>query len=60
MHSAALLNQHGQCGHGDLSCTAIQALADYAELLVELKAELHAEHSPVIGFGGSYGEHPAD
>ena len=36
--------------------TADQAMADYAELMTDLKAELHAEDSAVIGFGGSYGE----
>ena len=35
--------------------TADQAMADYAELMTELKTELHAEDSAVIGFGGSYG-----
>ena len=30
-------------------------MADYAVLLTELKAELKAEDSAVIGFGGSYG-----
>ena len=36
--------------------TSEQAMADYAELITELKKELKAEESPVIGFGGSYGE----
>lgn len=35
--------------------TSEQAMADYAELIWELKNELQAENSPVIGFGGSYG-----
>lgn len=36
--------------------TSEQAMADYAELIFELKAELKAEDSAVVGFGGSYGE----
>ncbi|KAL6204920.1 hypothetical protein ACLB2K_022187 [Fragaria x ananassa] len=32
-----------------------QALADYAEILVHVKTQLNAEHSPVIVIGGSYG-----
>jgi lysosomal Pro-X carboxypeptidase len=35
--------------------TSEQALADYAYLVYYLKASLHAENNPVIGFGGSYG-----
>ncbi|KAL6275388.1 hypothetical protein ACE6H2_018989 [Prunus campanulata] len=32
-----------------------QAIADYAEILIHVKKELHAQHSPVIVIGGSYG-----
>ncbi|KAL6199820.1 hypothetical protein ACLB2K_029602 [Fragaria x ananassa] len=32
-----------------------QALADYAEILIHVKKQLQAEHSPVIVIGGSYG-----
>ena len=35
--------------------TSEQAMADYAELITELKHDLDAESSAVIGFGGSYG-----
>ncbi|BBH05067.1 Serine carboxypeptidase S28 family protein [Prunus dulcis] len=32
-----------------------QALADYAEVLIHVKKKLHAQHSPVIVIGASYG-----
>ncbi|VVA18829.1 PREDICTED: lysosomal [Prunus dulcis] len=32
-----------------------QAIADYAEILIHVKKELHAQHSLVIVIGGSYG-----
>lgn len=35
--------------------TSEQAMADYADLLWELKEGLGEENVPVIGFGGSYG-----
>ncbi|KAL2533516.1 alpha/beta-Hydrolases superfamily protein [Abeliophyllum distichum] len=38
---------------GYLSST--QALADYATLIIDLKYNLSATHSPVVVFGGSYG-----
>ena len=35
--------------------TSTQALADYAELITDLKKNLSAENCPVIAVGGSYG-----
>jgi lysosomal Pro-X carboxypeptidase len=35
--------------------TAEQAMADYAELIWEIRAQHGAHDSPVVGFGGSYG-----
>jgi len=35
--------------------TSEQALADYAQMIVALKAQSKAESCPVIAFGGSYG-----
>ncbi|KAJ9188757.1 hypothetical protein P3X46_000122 [Hevea brasiliensis] len=32
-----------------------QAIADYAEIIIHVKKLLHAENSPVIAIGGSYG-----
>ncbi|XP_057997528.1 uncharacterized protein LOC110673331 [Hevea brasiliensis] len=32
-----------------------QAIADYAEIIIHVKKNLHAENSPVIVIGGSYG-----
>lgn len=36
-------------------CTSAEALADFATLITTIKTELHAESSPVVAFGGSYG-----
>ena len=36
-------------------CTSAEALADYAALVVKVKADLGAGSSPVVAFGGSYG-----
>ncbi|OIW01878.1 hypothetical protein TanjilG_31060 [Lupinus angustifolius] len=33
-----------------------QAIADYADVLLHVKKTLSAQHSPIIVFGGSYGE----
>jgi hypothetical protein len=39
-----------------LLCHAVLCLTDYAELITELRSSVPgAAHSPVIGFGGSYG-----
>lgn len=32
-----------------------QAIADYAAILIHVKKEFHANYSPVIVIGGSYG-----
>lgn len=35
--------------------SSTQALADYAQLITDLKRNLSAENCPVIAVGGSYG-----
>ncbi|GLU19277.1 hypothetical protein SLE2022_355380 [Rubroshorea leprosula] len=35
--------------------SSAQAIADYAQILLHIKKKLHAQHSPVIVIGGSYG-----
>ncbi|GLT51281.1 hypothetical protein SLA2020_247010 [Shorea laevis] len=35
--------------------SSAQAIADYAQILLHIKKEWHAQHSPVIVIGGSYG-----
>ncbi|WRX32247.1 Peptidase S28 - like 7 [Theobroma cacao] len=40
--------------------SASQALADYAELIIELKRNLSEENCPVIAIGGSYGGSQSD
>ncbi|GKU93961.1 hypothetical protein SLEP1_g7510 [Rubroshorea leprosula] len=35
--------------------SSAQAIADYAQILLHIKKKLHAQHSPVIVTGGSYG-----
>ncbi|EFJ36263.1 hypothetical protein SELMODRAFT_404105 [Selaginella moellendorffii] len=46
----------GQNGPKELAfCSAEQALADFATLILDLKRNLSAQASPVVVFGGSYG-----